>query len=530
MTSAENKQLTSASSAAIISGEFNADEVLLPYQKKWIADTSQLKIAEKSRRTGITWAEAADATLCASMAREAGGTDHFYVGSSKDMAREFIDAAAMWARAFNRAASEVSEEILQDEDKDILTYVIEFASGFKIKALSSNPRNLRGMQGNVTIDEAAFHERLGEVLKAALALTMWGSNVRLISTHNGDDNLFNELIKDSRAGRKRYSIHRIAIDDACQQGLYQRICQVTKQSWSEAAEAIWIANLLKDTATEEDAQEEYYCVPKKSGGAYIPRPLLDRAARADHIVLRFEAPPNWLTWTEDQRHDEVAEWCRDVLGPELEKLNPDLKHAFGEDFARSGDLSIFTACEVAANTARRMRITVELFNITYNQQREIMFFMLEKMPRLCGGAFDGTGNGGYLAEAAVLRYGVEMIDAIHLTDNWYREWMPKYKALYEADLIEIPLNEEIITDQRHIQVIRGVPKIDKARSETKGGAKRHGDSAVSYCMAVRASYMEGYEIDYTPLPTRREHEQSEQRGPDFDDRDDLYNEFDRGCW
>lgn len=61
----------------------------------------------------------------------------------------------------------------------------------------------------MTIDEAAFHERLAEVLKAALALTMWGAKVRLISTHNGIDNLFNQLITDSRAGKKRYSIHTI---------------------------------------------------------------------------------------------------------------------------------------------------------------------------------------------------------------------------------------------------------------------------------------------------------------------------------
>ncbi len=78
------------------------------------------------------------------MAASAGGCDTFYVGTTKDMAREFIDACAMWAKAYDFAASEVGEEVLVDEDKDILVYVINFASGFKIKALSSNPANLRG--------------------------------------------------------------------------------------------------------------------------------------------------------------------------------------------------------------------------------------------------------------------------------------------------------------------------------------------------------------------------------------------------
>lgn len=197
----QHEQLRNQSASAILSGEFDADQVLLPYQRRWIADTSQLKIAEKSRRTGLTWAEAADAALNGSMAPSAGGCDTFYVGTTKDMAREFIDACSMWAKAYDWAASDIGEEVLADEDKDILVYVINFASGFKIKALSSNPSNLRGMQGNVIIDESAFQSDLAAVLKAALALTMWGSKVRLISTHNGIDNLFNTIITDSRAGK-----------------------------------------------------------------------------------------------------------------------------------------------------------------------------------------------------------------------------------------------------------------------------------------------------------------------------------------
>ncbi|BBI66829.1 hypothetical protein PKHYL_10200 [Psychrobacter sp. KH172YL61] len=45
--------------------DLEAPAVLLPYQQKWIADESQLKIAEKSRRIGLTWAEAADCALVA---------------------------------------------------------------------------------------------------------------------------------------------------------------------------------------------------------------------------------------------------------------------------------------------------------------------------------------------------------------------------------------------------------------------------------------------------------------------------------
>lgn len=480
---------------------FDPNELLLGYQKRWIADESQLKIAEKSRRTGLTWAEAADDVLTASKTKSDGGSDVFYIGSNKEMAREFIDACAMWASKFNRVSGQIQEELFEDEDKDILTYVIYFASGFKIKALSSNPKNLRGMQGIVCIDESAFHEKLAEVLKAALALTMWGAKVRLISTHNGVDNLFNQLIQDSRAGRKRYSVHTITLDDACAEGLYQRICQVSKQPWTAEKEAKWKEDLLNDTATEEDALEEYYCVPKASSGAYIPRPLVERATDDGKVVLAFECDSKFMDWTEAERETTTLEFCLTQVLPQLETLNKDNRHSFGVDFARSSDLSMFAVCGIYPDTSRQIEITLEIRNCPYNQQRQIMRFMLQNLPRFIGSAFDATGNGGYLAEAALISYGSTMVESVQLNDKWYREWMPKYKALFESGYIKIPKSEEIILDHGHIQVINGVPKIDKTRSGTDK-RKRHGDSAVAYCMAVRASYMTGGEIDYIPLPSR----------------------------
>ena len=41
-----------------------ARDVLLPYQVRWIADDAAVKVAEKSRRVGITWAEAAANRAC----------------------------------------------------------------------------------------------------------------------------------------------------------------------------------------------------------------------------------------------------------------------------------------------------------------------------------------------------------------------------------------------------------------------------------------------------------------------------------
>ncbi|TMN39083.1 terminase family protein [Pseudoalteromonas sp. S2755] len=504
---------------------FNPNELLLGYQKRWIADDSPLKIAEKSRRTGITWAEAADAVLEASKSKDAFGTNHFYVGSNKEMAREFIEAAAMWAKAFNKAAGDIQEELFIDDGQDgkeILTFVIYFASGFKIQALSSNPANLRGMQGNVTIDEAAFHERLAEVLKAALALTMWGAKVRLISTHNGVDNLFNELVQESRAGKKRYSVHTITILDACREGLYQRICQRQRKTWTQEAESKWIDDLLKDTASEEDAREEYFCEPKKGGGAYIGRTLIEAAMANTIPILRLEAPSDFMSWPEARRQQFIDDWIAEQLDPELNKLNPELNHSFGEDFARRGDLSVFVPLEISKALAKRVPFVVELTNLTYDAQRYIMLYLTQRLPRLQGLAFDATGNGGYLAEAAALHYGTEMVEQVMLNDNWYREWMPKLKAEFEDQNILIPKHQDILGDMQKISVRNGTPKIDKGSDKGSDGRQRHGDFAVGLAMANRASWMDGSAIEFTPLP-------SKSGSNDFN-YEDLGSFQGAGCW
>lgn len=492
--------------AAVPGGE----AVFLPYQQRWFEDTSAIMIAEKSRRTGLTWAEAGRNVISAAKPRKRGGCNTFYVGSKQEMALEYIAACALFAKAFNELAeADVYEQTFWDSGKkeEILAYMIRFPkTGFKIQALSSRPSNLRGLQGDVVIDEAAFHESLEELLKAALALTMWGNKVRLISTHNGVDNAFNQYINDAREGRKEYSVHRITLDDAIAQGLYRRICYVTDQQWSSQAEKKWRDDLYKNAPNTESADEEYGCVPKKSGGNYLSRILIEQAMVADRSipVFRYEAPDGFEGWTQAQREAEMDAWCAEQLEPELDQLNNSDRHVFGEDFARRGDLTVFAPMAIAPSLRKRCPFVVELRNLTYEQQRQVMYFILDRLPRFSGAAFDATGNGGYLAEQAALKYGVGMVDQIALNLSWYAEWMPKLKGEFEAFNLELPRHQSILDDLLHIKVENGIPVIDKGRQKdlesTDSKSKRHGDFAVALAMAVRASWMDGGVIEFQTLP------------------------------
>jgi len=477
-----------------------APAVLLPYQQAWVADQSPVKVSEKGRRVGITWAEAGDDALIAGAASDAGGMDCWYVGYNQDMAKEFIRDVADWARQYNLVAGEVQEEYLKDEDKDILTFVVKFASGYRVTALSSRPSNLRGKQGVVVIDEAAFHDNLAELLKAAFALLIWGGRVRIISTHNGTDNPFNELILDIRAGKKPYSLHRTEFRAAVAQGLYKRICLVRGKEWTPEAEAAWVREIYEFYG--ESASEELDVIPRAGGGAWLTRALIESAMEDGVPVFRLAKPDEFTPLPPHIREAEIRDWCEEFLAPACAGLDPTLAHFLGEDFARSGDLTDLVPLSQAQNLGLRPPFVVELRNIPFEQQRQIVFYILDRLPRFRAAAFDARGNGQYLAEVAMQRYGAGRVAQVMLSPEWYREHMPPLKAaLEDRTLSGLPKDADLLADLRAVRMEKGVAKVpDTARVRGSDGRDRHGDFAVALVMAhFAARTMEPVPIEFKTL-------------------------------
>lgn len=191
-------------------------DIFLPFQRKWLADDSQVKISDKSRQIGFSWIEAFDSAL---LAAKPDGMDTWVVHLNEDSAREWIGDVAFWARFLQHASSEIQEIAVRNENNDIKAFRIQFASGWRVTALSSRPSNLRGKRGKVVIEEAAFHDSLSELIKAAMAFLMWNGKVTIISTHNGENSEYNQLLNECRAGKKDWSVHRCTFDEAIAEGL-----------------------------------------------------------------------------------------------------------------------------------------------------------------------------------------------------------------------------------------------------------------------------------------------------------------------
>ncbi|KAF1009071.1 MAG: hypothetical protein GAK28_00704 [Luteibacter sp.] len=473
----------------------------LPYQQAWVADTADLKVAEKSRRTGLTWAEAGDNVLIAGADRAAGGMNVYYIGYNMDMAIEYIEACAMWARIFGQVSEAIEEgqELFADgkDEKAIKTYTIRFASGFRIVALSSRPANLRGKQGVVVIDEAAFHGALDELLKAAIALLMWGGKVRIISTHDGVDNPFNQLIEDIRSGKRSGSIHRITFEDACTQGLYRRVCLRSGLAWSPETEAAWKATIRKTYA--DAAEEELDVVPSQGSGAWLTGTLIE-ARMFDAPVLRYACPPGFEREPDALRYAVIQQWLEEEVASLLAVLDPALQSVLGQDFGRTGDLTVITPGQIEQNLRRRVPFMLELRNMPHRQQEQILFFLCDRLPNFVKAAVDARGNGNAVAKFLAQKYGYDRVELIMASESWYREHMPPLKAAFQDDMIALPRDVYVASDLRMLKLIGGVARLPQQRADDKDGAKRHGDAAISIALMHYASRHPGAPIAFDSLP------------------------------
>ncbi len=469
------------------------DSVLLPYQSKWIADKSPVKFYEKSRRIGVTWAEALDNVLTAASNK---GMDIWYIGYNKDMAKEYIETCADWARKFNQTVSNIYNNEIIDVDKKILSYSITFHSGYKITALSGRPSNLRGKQGKAVIDEAAFHDDLKETMKAALAFLIWGGKVAVISTHFGEDNIFNEYIEEIRKGRLNYSLHRTTFDDAINDGLYERVKAMTKM---DTLKNQWIASIYADYS--ESADEELRCIPSKSGGAYFTSFLIESCMQVDIPIIKLNLSDDFMQKSEYTKASYIDDFLNDEIEPLLAKLNKDNKHFIGEDFARSADLSVFWILAENKDLTLYTPFIVELRNAPHKVQEQIAHYIIDRLPRFNGGGFDARGNGEYLAESCTERYGEDLILSVKASESFYLNAFPKLKAALEDKTITLPKSADILADFRSVKVVKGVPKIVERVNEKDSHLKRHGDSVIACLLGVyaRSELGDNEQVDYTKV-------------------------------
>ena len=148
---------------------------------------------------------------------------------------------------------------------------------------------------------------------------------------------------------------------------------------------------------------------------------------------------------------------------------------------------------------RRPPFVVELKNIPFTSQLQILWYIIDNLPRFSGGAFDARGNGQQMAEETMQKYGAGLIHCVMTSAKWYLEAFPPIRLP-----LKMPHRFFLVTPTFSMTTgrLRLWGHSSNSRQADKGadGNQRHGDSLISAVMAFWVSLQEVTEYGYdTPF-------------------------------
>lgn len=392
----------------------NPAQPLLSYQGKWVRDNSRLKLGEKARQVGWSWA-----TAYAANQRTAVDTARFdqWVSSRDEMqARLFIEDCKMWASVMELAARDFGEQVIDAEKNS--AHVLQFANGKRINSMSSNPDAQAGKRGSRILDEFALHPDPRKLWTIAYPGITWGGSMEVFSTHRGSRNYFNLLIREIRenGNPKKISLHTVTLQNALEQGFLYKLQQALPQDDERQAmdEAAYFDFIKAGCADEESFLQEYMCIPGDDDAAFLEFDLIAGVEYA-----------------------READWQR-TEGGQL---------YVGVDIGRKKDLTVIWVLERLGEVLYTRHVEA-LYKMRKSEQEKVIWPWIEKSVRT---DLDYTGLGIGWGDDAQDKYGEQKVECVTLTANVKEALAYPVRSRMEARTLRIPYSPQIRADLRLVQ-------------------------------------------------------------------------------
>jgi phage FluMu gp28-like protein len=518
---------------------------LLPYQRRWIDDNSQLKIVVKARQIGFSFV----ATLRAVLRCLERKTTWIFLSKGERQSRllmekvqEHIQTCGIVARASESTFFE-GTMIKQLESR--------FSNGSVIYGLPANPDTARGYSGNVTLDEFAFHADADKIYAALFPTITRGYGLEVISTPNGQQGKFYELAKaagladpgfkprisdPARLPSRAWSVHWCDVYEAVRQGLKIDI------------------DLLRSGCDDESTWlQEFCCQFISTAENFIPPELIAACTSAEASavtppqLLASARPPGsefFLGIDIGRHHDRTVFWLDEVVrgpyaslpyltvsGPAQAAPGTDFQPAVpgvppahysfrssqtpmavtSLDFGARGsgsEVSHFNS-QVSLSIARLVRTLDDVpFNEQLNYARELLALSRDNgQPLVRRATIDSTGMGAPLAEALVREFGPR-VEPVIFTGAVKEDLAYRTKRRLENRLSLLPDTREIrraFAAVKRMVTPTGNLRFDAERTEA-GHADEFWAKALADLAAESqpvASLADGFLADSTPLISPR---------------------------
>ena len=431
----------------------NPDAIFLPFQAKWIQDTSRLKLMEKSRQIGISWSTA----YAADERAAAVGARHDEWVSSRDdiQARLFIEDCKLWAGIMNLAAKDLGEQVI-DPEKKLSAYVLQFASGRRIHSMSSNPDAQAGKRGSRILDEFALHADQRKLWAIAYPGITWGGSMELVSTHRGSNSFFNSLVREAREKNnpKKISLHRVTLQDALDQGFLYKLQQSlpADAQQQDMTEAEYFDFVRAGAADEESFDQEYMCVPSDDDSKFIEYELI--------TGCEYQAGVQWERGIADRFSGRL--FC-------------------GVDIGRKKDLTVLWVVEQLGDVLYT-RAVVPLERMRKSDQEAILYPWFDICDRIC---IDATGLGIGWADDAQDKFGEHRVEAVTFTGQVKEALAYPLKGRMEDRAVRIPDDPVIHADLRKVKKV--TTAAGNIRFEAESTPDGHADRFWALALAIHAA-------------------------------------------
>jgi phage FluMu gp28-like protein len=382
----------------------------LPTQERWIKSKARLKLMEKTRRFGGSYAN--NYSIAEKTARKNNPFDAWIGSRDLLAARLSIHDVKFWAKKI-KVACDDRGEVMLDREKDLRAFEVEFANGRFARGLSSSPDAFAGKQGWMSLDEFALHKDARQLYGIVQPAIMRGGSLSIISTHRGTGNFFNELVKEikEKGNPKKFDFFSINIEDAVEEGLWIKIQQMLIDQEVEDERLGWndeefLQSLRNECATEEMWLQEYMCKPCDDSGAL-------------------------LTWEDIMGASRSAVDLAAILAT----VPDEAERYLGMDIGRRNHPSVLWQW-VKHNGLWITEDITAMANMKFSAQEEVLFNRMRQLKR-CRAAIDATGLGMQLAENAVTEF-PGLVDAVTFNPRIKIEMATKALKKFQDRIVRIP--------------------------------------------------------------------------------------------
>lgn len=426
------------------------DALLLPYQRAWVLDESRLKIAEKPRQVGWTWATAYG--LVRRKCRKDERLDAWISSRDDIQARLFLEDCKSFAGLVNMAAKDLGEQIIDADGHS--AYVLAMANGLRLHSMSSNPDAQAGKRGDRVLDEFALHPDPRKLYSIAYPGITWGGSLEIFSTHRGSANFFNQLIREVREGGnpKGFSLHRVTLQDVLDQGFLFKLQQKlpADDARQEMDEADYFNFIRSGCADDESFMQEFMCQPADDAGAFLEYDLI--------ASCQYRPGDAWQT------PEPGGEWF------------------VGVDVGRDHDLTVIWVLQKLGGVYYTREV-VEMQAQEFAAQEATLYAILER-PEIRCCCIDATGIGRQFAERAQKRFGTYKVERVSFTASVKEELAYPVRAAFEDRSIRIPEGKTLMADLRAVR--KETTTSGNIRFTADRGKNGHADRFWALALAMQA--------------------------------------------